>query len=153
MKTSSLQCEKGRTTSFFFIYKARICFYQNTWITGYKSFRPKLPICPKFNFFCEIANMPFFLFVLSQYLSWCKILMAHLAQTGKFQTYHSCPLYIIPGHTTKFQIKNKPGDIVLLFFTKNQNHILCSSSDFASLWVIFFPYTPLVAQKMKIFEK
>ena len=59
------------------------------------------------------------------------------------------------------KMKKTPGDIVILHkCTKNQDHMLYCSGDmvhnscnYFSFWAIFFPFTPLTAQKIKIKKK
>ena len=59
------------------------------------------------------------------------------------------------------EMKKIPGDIIILHKSiKNQDHMLYCSWDMAldgcnyfSFWTIFCPFTPLTAQKIKIFKK
>ena len=59
------------------------------------------------------------------------------------------------------KMKKNPGDIIFHKCTKNQNHMLYFSWDMAcggcnyyfSFWAIFCPFTPLTAQKIKIWKK
>ena len=63
----------------------------------------------------------------------------------------------------KFQkMKKTPGDIIILHkCTKNHDHMLYCSwhmvrdrcNCYFSFWAIFCPFTPIAAQKMKIFKK
>ena len=67
--------------------------------------------------------------------------------------------------TTKNQnlkkIKIAAGDIIILHMcTKNDNHMMygswdmeCHKHNFLSFWVIFWPFTPLTIQNIKILEK
>ena len=59
-------------------------------------------------------------------------------------------------------MKKRPGDIIILREgTKNHDQMLCSSWDivcvgcncYCSFWVIFSPFTPLTAQKMRTWKK
>ena len=58
------------------------------------------------------------------------------------------------------KMKKTPRDIILHKFTINDNHMIYDSWDisqnrqiFLSSWAIFCPFTPLTAQRMKIFKK
>ena len=58
-------------------------------------------------------------------------------------------------------MKNIAGDIIILHMhTKNHNHVMygfwdmeCDRQNFLSLWTIFWSFTPLWTQKIKILQK
>ena len=62
--------------------------------------------------------------------------------------------------TIKKKMKETPGDVIILQqCSKNHDHMLYCSRDMArdrcnyfSFWAIFCPFTPLTAQKIKIFK-
>ena len=75
-----------------------------------------------------------------------------------------CPFAPLTTPKKKFfeKLKKTPGDIIILHkYTKNYDHMLYCSWDMArdrcncyfSFWAIFCPFTPLAAQKIKIFTK
>ena len=72
-----------------------------------------------------------------------------------------CPFTTLTTRKIKMKNKTKPGDIILHKCTKNHDHMLYCSWDVAhdrcncyfSLWGNFCHFTPLTAQKIKIFKK
>ena len=77
---------------------------------------------------------------------------------------HFLPIYPpnSPKNENLKKMKKIPGDIIILHkCTKNQDHMLYCSwymardgcNCYFSFWTIFCPFTPLTAQKMKIYKK
>ena len=74
-----------------------------------------------------------------------------------------CPF--TPNLPKKWTLKKKkkkkpPGDIILLKYTKNHDHMVycswdmvCDGCNYFSFWAIFCPFTPLTAKKKSKFQK
>ena len=76
-----------------------------------------------------------------------------------------CHLPFYPSNNLKNQnfekLKKAPQDVIIVYKCKNHDHMLYCSIDmvrnrcncYFSFWANFFPFTSLIAQKIKIFKK